>query len=618
MRASPQTFAFPFPRALIGLGLAVCMAASSSRGQAPLAEPPPLLPPSIAQKPLLPTMSEPDPHEVLRAQGKDPLAKMPDLGPRIGAGGRDGDGDSPQINLIVPINQRFLLRPPGFGELAKGDISIDRPDMLGITDVKDILLQANKREVEFTAVKIGLVRITFHDSKDGMKEPKTYTIRCVADVTYLNRLVRSRFPTANLNVIAAGDNLLMIEGTADSPGDVAAAEKLLKHFFTGGVISTVRVGGVMQVQLEVVIVRVDRQVMRQMGVNALYANPYVGGGSQVGNLMSIPAFNLPNTKTVGSAASSFNPIGSAAQALTSNSTLFFGVTDAASGLFGFIEALRQHNAAQILANPTLVTYNGRTADFLVGGKQPIPTQGQNGIPVVQFEPFGTRLTFLPTIMGEGKIRLEVVPEVSTIDSSVSVTVGTVQVPRFIVQRLHATVELQSGQTLCLGGLLQTNKTAQVQKVPFLGDIPGIGALFRRVNHTTQETELLVLITPRLFDPLRAGQAPRMLPSQETVSPSDSELFLHGQLESRTPLDDPRPPNIGDRLSDSIAPGNRIPVRQPGIEAMPNARPLPPLMDNKQPDDLPPPRVRGQAPREEPQGWKELVSRPKPKWRYPWS
>ena len=547
-------------------------------------QPPTLLPDAVARPSSMDSeRGMYDPHVRQAADGDGGDAGRPPRDPSPAA------DDRPKPDFIVNLGQEFLLRPskvaPVFAT-GKENFWIDQPDSIRRipTDL------ARDRAFRFHPKRLGYVRITFFTPPGGGAAPKgkggdaggaapkgkgdddgggggaggggetseRFVILIVPDAKYLNDRVKEKFPTANLVVTAVADGLLSVDGTVDNPGDVANVERMLRSYFRG-VINNVRVSGVMQVQLEVVIARVDRTELRRLGVNALYSDPHGFIGSQVGNLIGLPPIRLPAAQTATSGASTFNPISAGTSALTSDSTLFFGVTDNRSGLFGFIEALRQNNMAKILANPTLVTLNGRAAEFLVGGQQPIPLSGALGVPTVDFKPFGTRLSFVPIILGEGKIRLDVVPEVSTIDTATSVTSGTVQVPRFFTQRLHTVVELRSGQTLCLGGLLQTTQEASVSKVPFLGDIPWVGALFRRTTYTTTESELLILVTPRLFDPLRACQAPAAVPGSETRTPNDHELFGLGALEAAGRV--PPPPRytllprvqLGDKIAETTLP-----------------------------------------------------------------
>lgn len=537
----------------------LCASESFAQERAPLTTDPPKSFNSLLQAtPIGVNPQEFDPHEMLKVKALREETKKPDTGAAAANNAAGNGAVADPMGITVAINQPFFIRPIGAKEnLDKKQFSFDRPDILGYEGLSDKdrkFFSVRDKEARFSAVKLGTVRITYHDL-DDTKPPQTFTVEVRPDVLYLNLLLKNRFPTAKINLVATGDNSVILDGVVENPGDSFAAENIMK-LFKLGVINNLRLGGVMQVQLEVVIARVDRQELRRLGINNLLADARVGAGSTIGNVIGTPSFNLPNAARMASGAGAFNPIGSGAQALTPAANLFYGVTDSTRGWFAFIEAMRQNNAATILANPTLVAYNGRTADFVVGGKQPIPQAGALGVPSIKFETFGTRLTFLPTILGDGKLRIEVVPEVSSVDTTNSVTIGGVQVPSFVVQRLHTTVEMQHGQTLCMGGLLQTQLESQSEKVPLLGDAPGIGTFFRRVRHRSRETELLILVTPRLVDPMQPSQAPKQIIGQEFQAPTDEQLFFKGQLEVRRDACDPALPRIGDRVNESVAPGQR--------------------------------------------------------------
>jgi len=287
----------------------------------------------------------------------------------------------------------------------------------------------------------------------------------------------------------------------------------------------------------VCIAKIDRTAMRNIGFNWLRAENSNFEGLQVGNLVGVPNITARGG-TVGNATGVINNFsgGSTGSVLSPNSTVFFGLTPPNVNFFAFIEALKQEGVAKILATPTLVTLSGRPADFLVGGEQPVPIvtgTGSSLTPSVDYKPFGTRLTFVPTVLGEGKIRLNIVPEVSQLTANTVLVAGTL-VPQFQTQRLNATVEMESGQTLALGGLLQTEEDAIVNKVPILGDLPGAGVLFRRISYNKTETELLIVVTPLLVDPLRGCQRPPAVPGQETRAPNDCEFYLKGKIEVPVP------------------------------------------------------------------------------------
>ena len=187
-----------------------------------------------------------------------------------------------------------------------------------------------------------------------------------------------------------------------------------------------------------------------------------------------------------------------------------GVIHSSWGILTFLEALKQEGVAKVLTEPRIVTLSGRPASYLVGGEQAIPVPAGLGQVGVQFEEFGTRLNVLPIVMGDGAIHLEVEPEVSNLDAANGTTINGTVVPGRDTTRINTTVELESGQTFVLGGLIQHQIAGTLAKVPVLGDLPFVGAAFSSKTFTDTEIELVILLTPHLVDPMDCSQVPQVL------------------------------------------------------------------------------------------------------------
>jgi pilus assembly protein CpaC len=201
----------------------------------------------------------------------------------------------------------------------------------------------------------------------------------------------------------------------------------------------------------------------------------------------------------------------------------------------FIQALHGERLGKLLAQPRLVTLSGRPATFLSGGQQAVPEVTASGVGGgtvgTRFIEFGTQLTFLPIVLGNGKIYLEVEPVVSNLDPGSGFAIGGVIVPGRTEQRVRTSVMMEPGQTFAIGGLIQTTIGGETAKTPVLGDLPFLGPLFSRITYNEIENELLVMVTPYLVDPMDCKQAPCKLPGLETRSPDDFELFLELILEA---------------------------------------------------------------------------------------
>ena len=195
-----------------------------------------------------------------------------------------------------------------------------------------------------------------------------------------------------------------------------------------------------------------------------------------------------------------------------------------------MEALRRNNLIKVLSEPTLTTVSGRAASFNVGGEFPIIVPQSLGTVSVEYRQFGTRVDFIPIVHSNGNIRLEVRPQVSEIDSSRSITVQNTTVPGLRSRWVDTAAELRAGQTLALAGLLQNRIESETRTLPVLGDLPWVGAAFRRVEEANNEVELLILVTPELAEPMDAHEVPRCGPGQMTASPTDCELYGRGYIE----------------------------------------------------------------------------------------
>jgi pilus assembly protein CpaC len=222
---------------------------------------------------------------------------------------------------------------------------------------------------------------------------------------------------------------------------------------------------------------------------------------------------------------------SATSIATSGSETFgFGVTNGTSAFFGVLEALRKDSMMKILADPTLVTVSGRAAYFHVGGKFPyLVPQGNNAISI-DWMPYGTRVDFVPIVLGNGRIHLDVRPEVSEPDTSLSVTVNSSTIPGIRLRTAETGVEMSAGQTLAIAGLLSSRDEATNRGLPWVSELPYIGALFRRVEHSANDIELLILVTPELIEAVDSQDVPPCGPGMRNARPNDCDLYLRGHLE----------------------------------------------------------------------------------------
>ncbi len=358
---------------------------------------------------------------------------------------------------------------------------------------------------------------------------ETFEVIVQADIEYLRTQLHRAVPTANVVPIPTSNNTVILSGNVTRAEDISV---ILSVVQTVGfqAINALRVGGVQQVQLDVVVVTVSRSDLRTMAFNFLTNSRAWYLGSTVGQAVINPILTGAGSTLNGTYAGVQSLAGVPGVANTFPTNLLFGVINNRAGFLAFLEALRQENLVKLIAEPRLVTSSGRPASFLAGGEQAVPVPAGLGQVGVQFEEFGTRLNFIPIVLGNGRIRMEVEPEVSRLDAANGTSINGTVVPGRVTNRVNTTVELEAGQTFVIGGLIQNQVTANIFKVPVLGDLPFLGTAFSSKSYQETEQEVLVLVTPWLVDGMSCDQRPQVLPGMETRRPDDFELFLENLIE----------------------------------------------------------------------------------------
>jgi pilus assembly protein CpaC len=447
--------------------------------------------------------------------------------------------------LIVPINgtQRVQMAK-------KGRIERVLNPKENIARVSPVL--GDPTSVLVTGLDAGVARITLI-GEGGAQESVEIVVQF--DVEYLRTLLARVVPTASVQPIPGSNNQIILTGYVARAEDIEVIMRTAASVVGGPerVVDALRVGGVMQVQLDTVVAHVNRSALREMGFNLLQSGPSSIFGSVIGNIAPVqtagtvpPSTFAGNGNTAGGGSSGASGqtgliTGGAINSAPGAANLFLGVVTRSGSFFGFLEALRAEGLAKLLSEPRLVTLSGKPATLLSGGQQAIPEAQGLGTISVRFEPFGTQLNFLPVVLGNGKIHLEILTSVTQLDSSVGTTINGTTVPGRTAQSAQTVVEIEDGQTLAIGGLIQHISVANTNKVPILGDLPYVGAAFSVKSYTDSEEELVILVTPHVVDPMACNQLPKILPGEETRPPDDYELFLEGILEaprgSRVPFPD---------------------------------------------------------------------------------
>jgi pilus assembly protein CpaC len=321
--------------------------------------------------------------------------------------------------------------------------------------------------------------------------------------------------------VAFEDNRLVVRGPVADLGQALETQSAAQAFNPGKLppLDRTQLAGAEQVTLRVRVAEVSRTTINQLGLNLnVLANP----GSFMINLVTgsflgqTAGTTLTTSLTGGSSTSNFG------QASVS-------VTGARVSAESLLNALQNEGLLTTLAEPNLTTISGETAHFHAGGEVPIPVPQSFGVTTIQYKSFGVELSFTPTILPGDRIAMRVHPSVSEISTSNAVTISGTSVPSFIERDAEANVEMASGQTLAIAGLFQRNEQNNINKFPFLGDIPVLGALFRSVAYQRDETELVILVTPFLSQPVSNPQAfplpTDQPPSAATAAPTIPAGFV---------------------------------------------------------------------------------------------
>jgi pilus assembly protein CpaC len=400
------------------------------------------------------------------------------------------------------------------------------PEVISVTPV-----DKTPNQIRIQAESSGVTTLILADSQ---KQIFLIEILVDGDVRHLQAQLKELFPTSSVKVTAVGDESVVLQGWVTQPENISRMVNVAQQHY-GEVLNQMQVGGIQQVQLKVKVMEIQRSKIRQLGFNFLYLNQQGFVASTPGQLVNLANVAAPFGGPPGIASSIASLAGNSVQgAITADSTVFQG----------FLEALKQESLLKILAEPKLITTNGRPASMLAGGEFPILVPQSLGTTTIEWRSFGVTLEAVPIILGNGRVRLELQPEVSERDFTNSVNTGGVTVPGLTTRRVNTQVEMRFGETFILAGLLSMRNTAETSKVPILGEIPWLGAAFSRVRYDETETELVIMVTPNLVSPFGAGQVPPGGPGSYTDIPTDRELYIERMIEV---------PNYGDRCEGCITP-----------------------------------------------------------------
>ena len=403
-------------------------------------------------------------------------------------------GESERMTMIV--NTSRIVEFPF--EVPK--MLVNNPDLVRV-------IPLSPKSIQVSALKQGTTQLNVWSTDDTIT---SIDIVINGDVQELEGVLKNEFPEAALRLRTLNSSL-HISGFVPKAESVSQIVRIAQDYFPS-VINGMTVGGVQQVVLHVKVMEVSRTKLRSLGFD--WAN------------ISSNGFVVQGASSLAASGTTGFPLGA--------STFRFGIADGSNNFQGFLEALERNNLATLLSEPTLTTVSGRPASFNVGGQIPIPVPQALGVTTIEYREFGTRIDFVPIVLGNGKVRLDVRAEVTEVDPSISAAVGAGTVPGFRSRNAETGAEMKTGQTMAIAGLVFNKKDASVRGFPWLMDMPWAGAAFRRTSHTENELELIIMVTPEFSEAMDASEVPPCGPGQLSASPTDVELYYRGYLEVPKP------------------------------------------------------------------------------------
>jgi pilus assembly protein CpaC len=411
----------------------------------------------------------------------------------------------PEADVIPVLIDRAVVLE---SDVEFAEVSVANPE---IADVQPI----SNRTIYIFGRRRGTTSLTLF-AADG-RMITNVVLRVLSDLSELKERLRQLLPGEGIEVRAAGDTIVL-SGVVSGAAKIDKALSLARAYAGDAVVNMMSVGGTQQVLLKVKVAEINRDVGKDLGVS-ITAVDTDGTG---------PVIDIGENNRIGEGEDGETIIESLSPALGTFSGVFGAIfTIADSFLLDVrIDALEAKGFAKTLSEPNLISLSGIEANFLAGGEVPIPVQGDDGEVTVSFKPVGVNLNFLPLVLDNDMINVSVSAEVSQVDPTISTVTDGVEVVGFQTRRATTTVELRDGQAFAIAGLLQESFEDTISQVPWLGDIPVLGALFRSVNFQRGETELVIFVSVHLVSPVE-DESELLLPTDRIAIPNEADLFLLG-------------------------------------------------------------------------------------------
>jgi pilus assembly protein CpaC len=412
--------------------------------------------------------------------------------------------------LDVPMNRAVVVE----SDIPFAELSIANPGIADISSLSD-------RTIYVLGKAPGLTTLTLLDASGQLIT--NVNVRVAADVSEFKERLRQILPGEKIEVRTANDGIVL-SGVVSSTQRLQRALDLAQRYAPERVSNLMSVGGVQQVMMKVRFAEMQRNVSKSLSsslsLNGAVGGTGVNGGSGV-------------TNNSGGVATS---LGGNIPASNQNAgAILFGFNAGSTQVGILLEALEQKGVVRFLAEPNLVALSGQEAKFLAGGEYPVPVAQVNGRISVKFKPYGVELAFIPRVVDKDVINLEMRAAVSAIDPTNSIALGNgIEISAFTRRETSSTVELRDGESFAIAGLLTDDFVDNSSQLPWIGDVPILGALFRSAEYQRSQTELVIIVTAHLVTPTR-GEA-LALPTDRIKPPTEKDLFLFGRTseDTRTP------------------------------------------------------------------------------------
>lgn len=402
--------------------------------------------------------------------------------------------------LDVPMNRAVVVE----SEIPFAELSIANPSIADISSLSD-------RTIYVLGKSPGLTTLTLLDGSGRLIT--NVDVRVAADVTEFKQRLRQILPNEKIEVRTANDGIVL-SGTVSSSARLQRALDLAERYAPERVSNLMSVGGVQQVMLKVRFAEMQRSVSKSLSASLGF-----NGGTGNGRTGGVNTLN-----TSGALANSL--AGNIPAANENTGAFLFGFNAGSVQVSLLLEALEQKGVVRTLAEPNLSALSGQEAKFLAGGEYPVPVAQEGGVITIEFKPFGIELNFIPRVVDGDLINLELNAAVSAIDPTNSLELSGLTIDAFSRRETSTTVEMRDGESFAIAGLIRDEFLDNSSQLPWLGDVPVLGALFRSADYQREQTELVIIVSAHLVTPTR-GEA-LTLPTDRVAPPSEKDLFLFGR------------------------------------------------------------------------------------------